>query len=590
MAATAVVFVGGLFGPGAHVPKVRVTAHDRAATRTFLRAEYAYLQSGFATEAAAKPVGEQLGATLRAECPSVLANAPRPAGLGELFEEEQHLSARQRGEQNRANTQRTEIELEIYDSLERAENAANRAGILAFAHTLESLHWSSVALTRYEHRKARALIRGLAAPPSAVCNDLKGWVASGYTKLAPGTKALARQLAPSREAIADVLGGGPDPDLILRAYETPGEHALLHRLRLLTRKSIGAYERSARGFEALAKALGMSSPREESEEPPKGATVIGSGQTANGGNYTIWVQKERPDQLGGSCAINLGIRVREANSSGTSEACVQHGAPASLRAFCNGTGWQVEGQTLEGATSVSVELHDGRQISSPVVLVPPMLGGPAGFYLQVFRKSEDPVSASELNAQGTVIGTVKLPHGAACPGHVFKNTQKPPEPLGSRKLVAGHLRNGMRFEISAFETRFMGRIESKIRATVFNPEPFISGVFSSQLVSGSEPGSRGPLKLETETGCPPRGYALLFGLLKAPEDTILAKTRGHSEPFRIVHPPASAHLHGVLAYLALPGLPDEVIVRSPEGKIVLRKSYRRQAREVRETCEGEAEP
>jgi hypothetical protein len=45
----------------------------------------------------------------------------------------------------------------------------------------------------------------------------------------------------------------------------------------------------------------------------------------------------------------------------------------------------------------------------------------------------------------------------------------------------------------------------------------------------------------------------------------------------------------VLAYIALPAIPGEVIVRSPRGKTVHAERFAGQAREVRETCEGEAE-
>jgi hypothetical protein len=46
---------------------------------------------------------------------------------------------------------------------------------------------------------------------------------------------------------------------------------------------------------------------------------------------------------------------------------------------------------------------------------------------------------------------------------------------------------------------------------------------------------------------------------------------------------------GVLAYIALPALPSDVIVRSPKGKTVAVERFAGQARDARETCEGEAE-
>jgi hypothetical protein len=45
----------------------------------------------------------------------------------------------------------------------------------------------------------------------------------------------------------------------------------------------------------------------------------------------------------------------------------------------------------------------------------------------------------------------------------------------------------------------------------------------------------------------------------------------------------------VLAYIALPTAPSEVLVRTPSGKIVAKEDLSGRAREARETCEGEAE-
>ena len=590
--ATVVFVSSGMTFAGVHAAHVRVTPHDRVATRAFLTAEYSYLRSQIAAEPATQAASERAAAALGAECPGVLAGAPHAREFEEgLFgEEEQHLSARQRGEHNRTFGQVYEIEFEFGEALSRAGAGANRAGALAYAHTLQSLHWSSATLTQYEHYKARALLRGLNAPQPAVCADMKAWVASGYTKLSPGTKALIGEIFPSELALLRALQGGVRPDAIVAAYETSGERELLRRIRRVKQQQTASLIRSEGTLESLGKPLGIHSYREESEEPPKGGIVIARGSTAAGGSYTIWVQTQHPPR-DRACSIDLGIHASEGSGSSTSESCVAHGARASLRAHCNGSGWQVEGQTREGATSVSVKLRDGSQVSSPVALVPPNLGGPAGFFFQVFGKSQAPVSASELNAQGTVLGTVELPHEAKCPNHLFSPPkEKPPEPLPSRKLASGRLPHGGSFEILAFRDRYDGHIETTINAAVLSPRPFVAEVFGSVFESGPEPRSHSPIKLRKETGCGPPSYALLYGLLKAPGDTVLARTPHGLEPFRIVRPPASLHLHGVLAYIPLSVLPSEVIVRAPDGRTVFRKSYRRKAREIRETCEGEAEP
>jgi hypothetical protein len=70
---------------------------------------------------------------------------------------------------------------------------------------------------------------------------------------------------------------------------------------------------------------------------------------------------------------------------------------------------------------------------------------------------------------------------------------------------------------------------------------------------------------------------------------LLARGSGGLQPFQQVRIPANLHAHGVLAYIALPALPSEVLVRTPAGKTVLTENLARPAREDKETCEGEAE-
>ena len=91
------------------------------------------------------------------------------------------------------------------------------------------------------------------------------------------------------------------------------------------------------------------------------------------------------------------------------------------------------------------------------------------------------------------------------------------------------------------------------------------------------------------TGCEPRAYAILFGVLSAPADTVLARSSGSLQPFQRVRIPASLHVRGVLAYIPLAAVPSEVLVRTPAGTTVLTENLAHRAREARETCEGEAE-
>jgi hypothetical protein len=96
--------------------------------------------------------------------------------------------------------------------------------------------------------------------------------------------------------------------------------------------------------------------------------------------------------------------------------------------------------------------------------------------------------------------------------------------------------------------------------------------------------------VQTTTGCRPQEYAVLYGVLHDPRDTVLARSAGQLTPFREAPIPALLRAGGVLAYSGLKGVPAEVLVRSPAGKTIAVERFAQRAREARETCEGEAEP
>jgi hypothetical protein len=584
---------------GAHP---RVTRLDRAATRSYLQSEYAYEQSLLVAMPAGQVALEQLATRLAGECPAVLADAPHVplAGISESRE-----SARQQGETNRTEHQRIALGLELSQAVALALGEPDRSAASTRARTIRALHWSSAELTRYVRANATGLDKEVKRATPAVCADMRVWAQSGYKRLSTGTKALLRELGsftPYVVASNDAVGLGPavrrsSPEALLRATEGPRERALARKIQGLDARLRSAAEAIEPIAERLSAALGIRSPREEAEQPPPGATLIAHGQTATGGSYKIWVEPPGARPQGPNCAIDLGIELSEKLSrgfdAGTSGACLSRTHPERLHAFCNGTHWQVEGQTVEGAASVSLKLRGGTQIASPVALVPAPLGGPAGFYFEVLPTSQDPLSLSELDAQGGELVSVQLPHQAKCPGRIpgVPVEPKAPQPLESRRLASGHVRQGPRFEITVERARSMGHIESHIGLFVFGGEPiFEFGGQSEELVTGRQ-GHLGPLhELRREAKCRPHEYAILYGVLEVSRDTVLARTSHGLERFRRVHIPASLHIGRLLTYIVLPAMPSEVIVRSPSGKVVFREDLRASAREARETCEGEAEP
>jgi hypothetical protein len=98
-----------------------------------------------------------------------------------------------------------------------------------------------------------------------------------------------------------------------------------------------------------------------------------------------------------------------------------------------------------------------------------------------------------------------------------------------------------------------------------------------------------PLDSEVSVACHSHEYSIFYGLLKQPRDTVLAKIAGKLVPVLSVRIPGSLHTGGVLVYLASVSQPEEILVRSPNGKTIMNEDRSRTAREGRETCEGESE-
>jgi len=86
----------------------------------------------------------------------------------------------------------------------------------------------------------------------------------------------------------------------------------------------------------------------------------------------------------------------------------------------------------------------------------------------------------------------------------------------------------------------------------------------------------------------PRG-TIVYGLLKAPRDAVVARVSGALVPLRKVVIPARLHPGGVLVYGAFTRLPTELLVRNASGRTVDRKNFGEAAKFETETCEGEAE-
>lgn len=86
-------------------------------------------------------------------------------------------------------------------------------------------------------------------------------------------------------------------------------------------------------------------------------------------------------------------------------------------------------------------------------------------------------------------------------------------------------------------------------------------------------GERGLLDVKGRQECVgPYPYSVVYGILRARQDTVTASGGGRTIRFRKTMIPARFHPHGVLVYAELTGGANEIVIRASSGRIVSRES------------------
>jgi hypothetical protein len=177
-------------------------SRNAAATRAYIQANYTLVLSARANLAPSKVAIQGLATQVAGECPLAAADAP----------------------QNHAAEQ---LSNEVVGALEVAAYQPDKESMLAFAHTIRALHWSSRKLTRAVHTYATKLdgFQTLALPN--ICADVKAWAASGYQTLPASTVSFDKGFYAFDIEAEEV------PLRLLHPYESATEASLLHRTQRL---------------------------------------------------------------------------------------------------------------------------------------------------------------------------------------------------------------------------------------------------------------------------------------------------------------------------------------------------------------------
>jgi hypothetical protein len=505
---------------------------DTAATDALLTADYAYEQAALADVQESRAALEGLASRIGSECPGVLKGAPPERSPGVSF-------ARGVGESMREDEQLSELEGELGDAVDLTLEQSDRQALLAFVSATHALRWSNPTITQLVGMEDVELEEEVALPIPDVCADMKAWVSSGYKTLSVPTKELR---AKREEADEKLRVSSTKPlSSLLAPYEGPAEKALIAKTKRLGNERRTVLIGLDNVFKQLGATLGIahaSEPTPTVSHPPAGAIVIGKGRTTAGGRYEVLLKPKEASRRRGQCGPSrpLSVQIVTTREGGIS-GCYSKSERVAPSVNCDEGLLTIQARTGPSVRSVRLRLSNGQQITSRVAIVPPKLGGPAGFYYQAVRgPTPIPVSLTELDAHGRPLHVLKLSRFVGCIKHLLKFLHN-----GIRTLVHGQVPEGPAFSIQGEAYRFLEHIHFALQVRITNGGG-----------GGESPSGRKPKLFSWALwrGCEPHPYAILYGLLKQPGDTVLARMSGTLRP--LPHVPIPAHLHagGVLVYTA----------------------------------------
>jgi hypothetical protein len=554
------------------------TPADKAATYAYLHARYEFEKTIVGDSKETGASFASFAASLEAECRGVLSGAPdtEPASTPGPSSE------RQRGEATREREQLSAIELELIRSEFGAPGRREAAAAASLAAAVAPLRWSDPRIAAaIATQQAHAQLEPPPFGATEICADMRAWQQSGYRKLAPRTRevgALERNLLRSSP---------PEPSVesLLKPYEGPVEHALIHRIRHL---ETSYFSVSFSPFEGIDKhlrtALGIAEPKGLIEHKP---IVLGRGTTRSGAKFKVTLESPRQAHRIG-CRLEVSIeyeitRVAAEDlvvelGSGSNLCLVGEAADQRPVLGCE-SGQLTITQALDPSVShVRLLLADGRTVTSPAIEIPAHRGGPVGLYVQALAKgSSRPVSLTELDTDG---GVVRMQPIA---GHRSCRIPRSREPLFVT-LVHGTTPAGTAFQIEGSHGLSLGHGPSSVELLLDSGQEF-----GEEETIGKYPLEKTfPWSLGQE--CAPQEWAVVYGVLKSPGASVTAVTPTGEVPLTVASIPASLHPDGVLAYGAFNQIPSRLIVRDASGQVIAVEDLTSRVTQHREFCEGYAEP
>jgi hypothetical protein len=562
------------------------SAADTAATHTYLQARYELYLALERNVPAVRAAIAAASSQLARECPGVLAGAPRDEGPFSLLQPRSNPTPRERGERARSERQQATIFEELFAALGAGRLPLDGQAAERFAATTAPLSWSDARIAPLVHATATSLQEALAIAPADACADMKAWAQSGFRTLSPASRSFQSTLTARAEHVA------PEGSLsaLLKPYEGGAERALLRHTDALGKKLVRAELGELKStIPLLQRALGVpASPAEE----PQSAPVLGRGVTRSGARFVV-----RPETGEGphdaSCRHPLTVEMHRKSPKGNSVAfgssapvCVSRSGDRSAFSECGDDEISITAAVPASVRAVRLQLSDGSAVTSRVVRIPRRDGGPAGVYVQALRgEKRYPVSLTELDRRHNVVRVLRVPH-ARC--------RREPSPVPPKyvDLARGTLPGGQPFVIEGLldgASRHRPHFSLTVRAHVPDFGLITESEGEESEIAVGPPGTQKAFRWSQQAGCPPHAFALVYGILAPPGDSVLARTPEGLVPLTKQGLVPKLHAGGSLAYGVFASLPSELIVRRSDGSTLYGEDLTVKATERREFCEGSAE-
>jgi hypothetical protein len=550
------------------------SSSDGQATHAYLIAQYRLFRALLHEAPAVRDAERAAQAQIARECPGVLSGLPQPPLEGLAT-----LTPRARGEKARLANQQQTIETELTVAI--SGESLYRPAEEDYAAEVRRLSWSDPMIASLLQGVTDSSLEDIPTSPPSVCADARAWAQSGFRVLS----AASREFEVSQEARkSSTAREERSLKALLMPYESASDRALIRKSKALQEQILVGLAAAVQTELRLGRILGF--PSAASEEPRK-QVLLGRGRTAAGTHFAV--NTASSGLLGALSSCHRSIAVSYSRPGDSPEVLIMGGpnnpiclSPRHERhpaLFCEEGIETIQTAVPASVSSVRLVLADGRRIESGVVHVPPRDGGPGGIYAQELRGSTShALSLVELNAGRQVVLTLDLPR-YRCPK---PRGQQPEIPISVDELATGHTPEGEPFTINALGT-LKGEPFLSVDAGV-NPE------LEEVTVGAVGPQAPKAFPWSLSIGCAPHPYAILYGFLAPPGDSVTARAPEGAVTLNVVPLEPRLHAKGPLVYGVFSSLPSELTVVGSNGSTVYAENLQAQARQATEFCEGYGEP